>query len=206
MEAGKETCIGFDVGKAAHRACAVSCKTGEILFNGAIENREGPIDEVLGLAGRGALVVVDQKRSIGALVLERPRAAGVDVAYLPGLSMKRARDMLPGVAKTDEIDAEVIARTAIGMPWTLRPVAAGDDESAEIRLLSSQGRFLTRCSTSSKNRLRSVLLEIDPAFEAAVDLGLASEPDRRQRLSGKASSPKLGSARPGSTIGFRKSG
>lgn len=44
MEAGKETCIGFDVGKAAHRACAVSCKTGEILFNGAIENREGPID------------------------------------------------------------------------------------------------------------------------------------------------------------------
>ena len=184
MEAGKETCIGFDVGKAAHRACAVSCKTGEILFNGAIENREGPIDEVLGLAGRGALVVVDQKR----------------------LSMKRARDMLPGVAKTDEIDAEVIARTAIGMPWTLRPVAAGDDESAEIRLLSSQGRFLTRCSTSSKNRLRSVLLEIDPAFEAAVDLGLASEPDRRQRLSGKASSPKLGSARPGSTIGFRKSG
>ena len=33
MEAGKETCIGFDVGKAAHRACAVSCKTGEILFN-----------------------------------------------------------------------------------------------------------------------------------------------------------------------------
>ena len=82
MEAGKETCIGFDVGKAAHRACAVSCKTGEILFNGAIENREGPIDEVLGLA---ALVVVDQKRSIGALVLERPRAAGMDVAYLPGL-------------------------------------------------------------------------------------------------------------------------
>lgn len=123
MEAGKETCIGFDVGKAAHRACAVSCKTGEILFNRAIENREGSIDEVLGLAGRGALVVVDQKRSIGALVLERARAAGMDVAYLPGLSMKRARDMLPGVAKTDEIDAEVIARTAIGMPWTLRPVA-----------------------------------------------------------------------------------
>ena len=68
MEAGKETCIGFDVGKAAHRACAVSCKTGEILFNGAIENREGPIDEVLGLAGRGALVVVDQKRSVFSTV------------------------------------------------------------------------------------------------------------------------------------------
>ena len=53
MEAGKETCIGFDVGKAAHRACAVSCKTGEILFNGAIENREGPIDGCWGLRGAG---------------------------------------------------------------------------------------------------------------------------------------------------------
>lgn len=80
--------------------------------------------------------------------------------------------MFPGIAKTDEIDAEVIARTAVGMPWTLRPIAADNGTSAEIRLLASQRRFLTKCSTRSKNRLRSVLLEIDPAFEAAVDLGL----------------------------------
>lgn len=170
--AARETCIGIDVGKSAHRACAVSRSTGKVLFNVAPENRAGPIDEILTRAGAEALVVVDQKRNIGALVLERARAAGMDVAYLPGLSMKRARDMFPGIAKTDEIDAEVIARTAVGMPWTLRPIAADDDRSAEIRLLASQRRFLTKCSTQSKNRLRSVLLEIDPAFEAAVDLGL----------------------------------
>ncbi len=118
-------------------------------------------------------MVVDQKRNIGALVLERARAAGTDAAYLPGLSMKRARDMFPGVAKTDEIDAEVIARTTVGMPWALRPVADESDAGAEIKLLASQRRFLTKCSIQSKNRLRSVLLEVDPAFEAAVDLGLA---------------------------------
>ncbi|MDN4470366.1 transposase [Gordonibacter sp. RACS_AR68] len=108
---------------------------------------------------------MDQKRNIGTLVLERARAAGMDVAYLPGLSMKRARDMFPGVAKTDETDAEVIARTAVGMPWALRPVADEGDAGAEIRL-------------------RSVLLEADPAFEAAVDLGLAWQVGVLAELSG----------------------
>lgn len=158
------------MGKSAHRACAVSRATGEVLFNEPLENREDAIDAVLERAGGGALVVVDQKRNVGALVLERARAADMDVAYLPGLAMKRARDMFPGIAKTDEIDAEVIARTAIGMPQALRPVAEDGESGADIRLLASQRRFLTKGATQSKNRLRAVLLEVDPAFEAAVDL------------------------------------
>lgn len=173
MLAGKETCVGFDVGKSAHRACAVSRSSGKVLFDVPVDNRADPIDGIPARAGAEALVIVDQKRNIGTLVLERARAAGMDVAYLPGLSMKRARDMFPGVAKTDEIDAEVIARTAVGTPWALRPVADEGDAGAEIRLLASQRRFLAKCSTQSKNRLRSVLLEADPAFEAAIDLGLA---------------------------------
>lgn len=173
MEAARAICIGFDVGKSAHRACAVSRASGEMLFNEALEDREGPIDETLALAGEGALVVVDQKRSIGALALERARAAGMEVAYLPGLAMKRARDMFPGAAKTDEMDAEVIARTAIGMPRCLRPAAEDADSGAEVRLPASRRRFPTECSTQSKDRLRSALLEVDPAFEAAVDLGAA---------------------------------
>lgn len=67
MEAARTICIGFDVGKSTHRACAVSRETGETLFSKALENREGPIDEALELPGRDALVVFDQKRNIGAL-------------------------------------------------------------------------------------------------------------------------------------------
>ncbi len=51
MEVEKKTCIGFDVGKATHRARAVSCKTGEVLFSTVIESREEPIDEALGSQG-----------------------------------------------------------------------------------------------------------------------------------------------------------
>lgn len=164
--------LGIDVGKASHRACAATA-AGEVLFNVEVGNRADVIDRVLARAGEGALVVVDQKRNIGALAVSRARAAGMEVAYLPGLAMKRARDMFPGVAKTDEIDAEVIALTGAGMPWALRPIAEESGAAASLRMLASQRDFALRQRTQAKNRLRAVLLELDPAFEAAVDLSRA---------------------------------
>lgn len=47
------------------------------------------------------LVVVDQPASIGALAVAVARQAGIDVAYLPGLAMRRIADLHPGNAKTD---------------------------------------------------------------------------------------------------------
>lgn len=46
--------------------------------------------------------------------------------------------MIPGIAKTDAIDAEVIARTAMGMPRALGPIAAEDAAARSLRALSSQ--------------------------------------------------------------------
>lgn len=119
---GAAAFLASDVGKSAHRACAVGA-VGELLFNREVANRPADIDRALAEAGPAARVVVDQKRSIGALVVARARAAGNPVSYLPGIAMKRARDMFPATAKTDAIDAEVIARTAAGTTWTLREVA-----------------------------------------------------------------------------------
>ena len=168
MEGNGRVYLGVDVGKASHRACAVG-PGGRVMFNVEVGNRAGDIDRVLARAGAGALVVVDQKRNIGALAVARARAAGMEVAYLPGLAMKRARDLFPGIAKTDEIDAEVIARTAAGVPRALRPVAEEGPAAASLRMLASQRDFAVRQRTQAKNRLRAALLELDPAFEAAVD-------------------------------------
>jgi len=42
------------------------------------------------LGGKGeVLVVVDQPSSIGSLPIAVARSMGIDVAYLPGLSMRR---------------------------------------------------------------------------------------------------------------------
>jgi hypothetical protein len=58
------------------------------------------------------LVVVDQPASIGALPLTAARDAGCQVAYLPGLAMRRIADLYPGEAMTDAKDATVIADAA----------------------------------------------------------------------------------------------
>lgn len=67
-------------------------------------------------------MVVDQSRNIGALALARAKAAGMSAAYLPGLAAHGAARLFAGDAKTDERDAMVIAKTALGIPDALLPV------------------------------------------------------------------------------------
>ena len=160
--------LGVDVGKSFHWAVAVNGE-GEAVIDRPLPNRKADVDALLDEAGPGAPIVVDQKNNIGALVVRRCRARGVDVGYLPGKAMKKARDMFPGTAKTDRIDAEVIARTAMGMRRVVLPVAEGDDLGASVSLLSSQLAYATRRATMARSRLHAVLLESDPSFEAAVD-------------------------------------
>lgn len=160
--------LGIDVGKSSHSACALDAGGG-VAFRAELANRPDDIDRVLERAGSGALVVVDQKRNIGALVLARAHAHGNPCAYLPGYAEKQARGMFPGIAKTDAIDAEVIARTALGVPRALRPAPEEPEGTASLRILSSQREFASSARTRAKNRLRATLLEADPALEGAVD-------------------------------------
>jgi len=179
------TYVGIDVGKSFHWAYAVDSDGDEILSR-RLQNRTEDVDALLDQVGDEALVVVDQKNNIGSLVVRRCRARGVDVGYMTGLTMKKARDMWPGTAKTDRIDAEVIARTALGMRHVVLPIAETDDLGASLSLMSSQLEYATRCATQARNRLHAVLLESDPAFEAAVDLSCSWQLAVLSRLGGAA--------------------
>ena len=92
------------------------------------------------------------------------------VAHLPGLAASRAAGLFAGEAKTDERDAAVIARTALGVPDSLSGVPGRGEALEAARALSSQRDHVVACATRDKNRLRAVLLESCPALEAAVDL------------------------------------
>ena len=115
-----EIVIGLDVGKSSHWAC-VATRDGEVLASKPVANRENALDSLFA-EFPGALVVVDQVRNIGALALSRARAAGMPSAYLPGLAAHEAARLFGGDAKTDERDAMVIAKTALGIPDALLPV------------------------------------------------------------------------------------
>ncbi len=164
--------IGLDVGKSSHWACVLT-REGEILESAAVPNREDAID-ALYARHPGALVVVDQTRNIGSLALSRAGLAGMPRAYLPGLAAHEASRLFVGDAKTDERDAAVIAKTALGIPDALLPVADRRPEIEAARSLAAQRDFLTRENTRDKNRLRSILLESCPEFEARADLSDAA--------------------------------
>jgi len=164
-----EAVLGLDVGKSSHWACLVT-KGGEVAANRPVANSEADLDELFSQVGGGTLVVVDQVRNIGALAIRRARLAGLEVAYLPGIAAHGAARLFAGDAKTDERDAAVIAKTALGIPDSLLPVPRGDARLEAARSMAAQRDHMVTCATRDKNRLRSILLESCPPFEALADL------------------------------------
>lgn len=98
-------------------AC-VATGNGEILLSAPVANMEGDLDSPFGRFPN-TLVVVDQSHNIAALTLGRAKAAGMSAAYLSGLAAHGAARLFAGDAKTDERDAMVIAKTALGIPDTV---------------------------------------------------------------------------------------
>ena len=161
--------LGLDVGKESHHACALD-PTGRRIHDRPLRQDEAEIRALLeGLMNHGrVLLIVDQPNTIGSLPLAVARDMGVAVAYLPGGAMRKAAQLLPGDAKTDERDAYVIAFTALHMPATLRDCGSDDETLASLKVLSGYDEDLAWETTRHINRLRSLLLQIHPAFERAL--------------------------------------
>ena len=170
LEAGTEyprykLFVGFDVGKRFHAAHART-GSGRRVLALRVDNDEAAVDafvaralEAAGCEPGACLVVVDQRRNIGTVVVRRALAAGCDVAYITGKREKKARELFPGVAKNDAKDAEVIAAAAAGMPQSLLPVPREDDGLEGARRLRSQLAFSVKQSTQVKSRIRAALVE-----------------------------------------------
>jgi len=157
---------GLDVGKAAHHATALN-PAGKKLHDRPLPNDEPALRALFAkLGGHGRLlVIVDQPASIGALAIAVARSMSIDVAYLPGLAMRRIADLHPGESKTDARDAYVIADAARTLPHTLRRVGTDDDTLAALTVLVGYDADLAAESTRLSNRLRDALLHIHPAAE-----------------------------------------
>ncbi|MFD4975296.1 transposase [Streptomyces sp. NPDC058424] len=86
--------LGMDVGKSAHHGHGLT-PAGKKVFDKTMPNSEPKLravfDKLIAKFGT-VLVIVDQPASIGALPLTVARDAGCQVAYLPGLAMRRIAD------------------------------------------------------------------------------------------------------------------
>lgn len=157
---------GLDVGKSEHHATALT-PAGERLIDKPLPQDETRLRELFTALGRHGrvLMIVDQPNTIGALPIAVARDCGCEVAYLPGLVMRKAADLYPGRSKTDARDAFIIADTARTMPYTLRAVDRDSEVLAALEVLSGFDADLTHECTRAINRLRSLLLQIFPSLE-----------------------------------------
>jgi len=169
MDTSYAVFCGIDVGKSEHHAVGLAVD-GTRLYDKALPNDEARLRTVFDrLATHGpVLIVVDQPNTIGALPVTVARSCGHQVAYLPGLSMRRIADLYPGQAKTDARDAFIIADTARTMPHTLRRVDTGDDTLAELGVLIGFDDDLAGEATRVSNRIRGLLTGIHPALERVL--------------------------------------
>jgi transposase len=162
--------LGMDVGKGDHHAHGLT-PAGKTVHDKKLPNSEPKLralfDKLRAKFGT-VLVIVDQIANIGALPIAVARDAGCEVAYLPGLSMRRAADLYPGEAKTDARDAFVIADTARTMPHTLRSIEVTDETTAELAMLVGFDDDLAGEATRVSNRLRGLLTQIHPSLERVL--------------------------------------
>lgn len=168
--------IGLDVGKSMHHACALDHQ-GTRLLDEEITNTEGDLRALFtAMAVHGqVLVVVDQLHSIGALPVAVAQAMGIEVAYLPGLSMRRLADLHPGKAKTDARDAHIIANAALSVPHTLRRLDIPSQAQADLSMLLGYDDDLAGQVTAAVNRLRGLLVQIHPSLEKALGENISHE-------------------------------
>lgn len=166
--------VGLDVGKEHHHATALNT-AGKRVHDKALPQDESALREVFDkLAGYGSvLVIVDQPATIGALPVTVARALGIEVAYLPGLAMRRIADLHPGNAKTDARDAYIIAEAGRSMPHALRRVGGDDDLIADLAVIVGFDDDLAGEVNRISNRIRGLLTQIHPALERAIggDIG-----------------------------------
>ena len=160
---------GLDVGKQAHHACALD-PSGKRVFDAPLPQDQHRLEDLFAkLQAHGrVLVIVDQPNTIGALPIAVARSMGIEVAYLPGLAMRRIADLHPGSAKTDARDAYVIADAARTLPHTLRRVDAGEEALAELKVLVGFDDDLATETTRLTNQIRGLLGQVHPALERVV--------------------------------------
>ena len=162
--------IGVDVGKTNHHAVALK-RAGKKLLDKALPQDETKLRDIIrSLAMHGRLLfVVDQPATIGALPVAVAQAEGILVGYLPGLSMRRVADLHPGEAKTDALDAFIIANAARALPQTLRSVQVADEQVAELAVHCGFDDDLATQATATSNRIRGLHLRSSRPWNGPSD-------------------------------------
>lgn len=165
-------CVGVDVGKEHHWACALDSE-GRRRLSRRVANDEGDVLALLGevtdLGAEDVVWTVDLTTVEAALLLAVLWSHGQTVRYLPGKAVNRAAAGYRSEGKTDAKDARIIADQA-RMRRDLVELRPSDELVTELRMLTTRRADLVADRTRAINRLRQHLTAICPALERVADL------------------------------------
>jgi len=111
---------------------------------------------VLTLGAREVLAI-DHKAVPAALLCHCATSAGLPVLYVTGLQARRAAGLTPGRAKTDRIDATVIAESGRTHAHRLPTLELSAELEATLRLLLGRDEDLRCDFNRTINRHRGLL-------------------------------------------------
>lgn len=162
-------------------------------------NTAGGVETILVRLRRAGVrkVVMESIGSFGARLVRALAEAGFEVGVVDPRRIKALRLAEGKRAKTDRLDAELIARFALAMQDAARPVPSA--QAFQIRALSTRRRQLVEMAAMEKTRLKqtldqeiaascraiiSALAQERTRIEAEMDTLLAAEPanPRRRQL------------------------
>jgi transposase len=142
-------------------------------------NTPAGIAALVGRLRRGGVerVVIESIGALGARLVRALAEAGLAVGIVDPRRIRALRLAEGGKAKTDQLDARLIARFALHMSEVIRPVPSA--EALEIRALSTRRRQLVEMIAMEKTRLRQVL---DPVLLASCREVIRALGEERQRI------------------------
>jgi len=125
-------------------------------------------------------VVLESIGSLALNLVRRLAAAGLEVGVVDPRRIKALRTAEGGRAKTDRLDAKLIARFALLMSDAIRPIPSA--ESLELRALSTRRRQLVEMIAMEKTRLKQVIDPVLLASSRAMILVLGEERKRIEAM------------------------
>jgi transposase len=170
--------IGVDTHKGSHALSAVDEGTDRVRGSREIKADEpGHLDAVRwarGLDGERVWAIEDC-RHVSRRLEQALLAAGERVVRVPPKMMGASRRSERERGKSDEIDAQAVARAVVKDGVDRFPAAFLDERAMEIRLLFDHREDLVKERTRLQNRLRWHLLELCPELEAKLKRGALSD-------------------------------
>ena len=154
---------GIDV-SAAHLDMAVLPSGEEGRFTNDPEGIKAVTNR---LAGMGSvLVVVEATGGMEVPVVGELGAVGVEVAVVNPRQVRDFARAIGTLAKTDALDAQVLARFGEAVKPSVRPLP--DATLRELRALTTRRHQLMKMLTAERNRLRSAAQRVQPQIKEHI--------------------------------------